>query len=258
MTDWCIFNTGFFVGVFDRINGDGMSTFAVPDLRGEFLRGSGTAARNSGSGDSVGKHQNATTHQAFMIFGGAINAFVDNNSTSILNSNTEPNRNPDFAYGSRKYAVNVAGKFNSFSSNEPTVFASRPTNTSVLYCIKYEPTYFLHIPEVKYSYEERRIGTWVDGKPLYEKTVYFGNLPNTATKYVVHGIDNADVVWIHDGFVYNTSNHSAVTLSYFNSNGDKSWYFTSDRSNILCGTSENRTNLLATVTLRYTKTTDIV
>lgn len=40
--------------------GDRVTTFAVPDLRGEFLRGSGTATRNTGRGAAVGVHQNLT------------------------------------------------------------------------------------------------------------------------------------------------------------------------------------------------------
>ena len=41
--------------------GDGETTFAVPDLRGEFLRGAGTNSHNNqGSGDNVGVHQDGT------------------------------------------------------------------------------------------------------------------------------------------------------------------------------------------------------
>ena len=47
-------------GSYNYWGGDGTTTFAVPDLRGEFLRGAGTATRNSGSGASVGVHQEPT------------------------------------------------------------------------------------------------------------------------------------------------------------------------------------------------------
>lgn len=40
--------------------GNGSSTFAVPDLRGEFLRGTGMAMRNTGSGANVGTHQDGS------------------------------------------------------------------------------------------------------------------------------------------------------------------------------------------------------
>lgn len=41
---------------------------------------------------------------------------------------------------------------------------------------------------VRYSTTEHIIGTWIDGKPLYEITVDFGKLPNNAVKNVAHGI----------------------------------------------------------------------
>ena len=47
-------------GKYDYWGGNGETTFAVPDLRGEFLRGTGTASRNTGNGATLGTHQNAT------------------------------------------------------------------------------------------------------------------------------------------------------------------------------------------------------
>ena len=41
-----------------------------------------------------------------------------------------------------------------------------------------------------YSTSEKMIGTWVDGSPLYQKTIEFGALPNAAEKSVAHGISN--------------------------------------------------------------------
>lgn len=40
-----------------------------------------------------------------------------------------------------------------------------------------------------YSTTEQKTGsTWVDGKPIYKKTINFGNLPNNSTKRVAHGV----------------------------------------------------------------------
>ena len=48
-------------GAVNYFGGDGETTFAVPDLRGEFLRGVGANSRvNQGSGAEVGEHQDAT------------------------------------------------------------------------------------------------------------------------------------------------------------------------------------------------------
>ena len=45
-----------------------------------------------------------------------------------------------------------------------------------------------------YTTTETRIGTWIDGKPLYRKTINFGNLPNNDTKYVAHNVSNISKV----------------------------------------------------------------
>lgn len=44
-----------------------------------------------------------------------------------------------------------------------------------------------------YSYDEKVVGTWVDGSPLYEKTLYFNNVKldkTDSTSELVHGVDN--------------------------------------------------------------------
>lgn len=55
-----------------------------------------------------------------------------------------------------------------------------------------------------FSFEERQWGYWVDGKPIYRKTIDFGTLPNNTTKTVNHGISNLNKVidftmWAFDG-----------------------------------------------------------
>lgn len=94
----------FFKNQFESVNyfgGDGVTTFAIPDLRGEFLRGTGTGnhSQSQDSGTIVGGHQDAT----------AIPHFVADKSDA---STTETSR----------------------------LYTTRPTNTSVLYCIRYETT----------------------------------------------------------------------------------------------------------------------
>ena len=38
--------------------------------------------------------------------------------------------------------------------------------------------------DTDYSTTEKIVGTWIDGKPIYQKTVFFGGLPNNTTKQV--------------------------------------------------------------------------
>jgi microcystin-dependent protein len=121
-------------GSVNHFGGDGITTFAVPDLRGEFLRGSGTAIRNTGSGGEIGEHQDATKHQYFYI-GDASLCFYGPHSDG---ANA---KDQDVAVNS-----NTKGKKISYTNYTATgasqYYTSRPTNTSVLYCIKYEPTYY--------------------------------------------------------------------------------------------------------------------
>lgn len=115
-------------GSANYFGGDGTSTFAVPDLRGEFLRGTGTASRNTGSGGAVGTHQNATTHVTAQAVSGQVLATV----TTVSNADKSGGQ----VKAQRSTASQTSGTF-------ATNYTSRPTNTSVLYCIKYQPTYWI-------------------------------------------------------------------------------------------------------------------
>lgn len=106
--------------------GDGSTTFNVPDLRGEFLRGAGTNSHSGqGNGGAVGAHQDATKQLVFSVFGGQLyfepNAMQDNFDA--------------IEYGPvYQYLQNEAG--HSGSQNIYSAIKSRPTNTSVNFIIK--------------------------------------------------------------------------------------------------------------------------
>lgn len=160
--------------------GDGTTTFAVPDLRGEFLRGSGTNSHTNsvigtaeGSGSNVGVHQQATSHRYYQVeFANGVFGFTNNTgdardfdgqkfSGKMKYSTTFTNQTPDLPTG----------------GNYPCYFTSRPTNTSVLYCIAYKNIYFQQMHD--YSTNEHVVGTWIDGRNVYEKILTF-NMPATS------------------------------------------------------------------------------
>lgn len=130
---------GFFEAQFGSINyfgGDGTTTFAVPNLQGEFLRGAGTNSHaNQGSGGSVGIHQDGTLIPRFgvprnqnivqvMANSGDSNGSYTNNADTLVKTST----------GTLQWFSSTATS-NATSATE-NALTSRPTNTSVLYIIK--------------------------------------------------------------------------------------------------------------------------
>ena len=117
-------------GSYNYFGGDGEATFAVPDLRGEFLRGTGTNSRtNQGSGATVGTHQDATRHVTITKDTNFSAPGRDGQYLGPANQDSQW----ESLYGNR-YASGAS--YNS-GSNWNGYFTSRPTNTSVLYIIKY-------------------------------------------------------------------------------------------------------------------------
>lgn len=114
---------------------------------------------------------------------------------------------------------------------------------------------YINNGESIYSTDETIVGKWIDGKPLYQKTINFGSLPNSTTKYVSHSITNIDNIWVHDGFTNIDGNYFGP-LVYSSNNAPDNYAFYVNKTQILCETHCNRSTETAYVTLRYTKTTD--
>ena len=133
-------------GSSNYFGGDGTTTFAVPDLRGEFLRGSGTNSHtNQGSGSNVGVHQDGTEHIKFGVNTTDKSIWFD---TSTPRSGTEQvlidKTDRDLKLTTSPSTTGLFADLTTWSgSTNQSHYTSRPTNTSVLYCIKYEPTYFM-------------------------------------------------------------------------------------------------------------------
>jgi len=110
----------------NKYGGDGVTTFAVPDLRNEFIRGYGDL-----SGE-IGEHQDATEHPFFTTnsTGAMLMTFQQSSgvNATMINADTL-----NQGAGNWK-TVNLT---NGNSDTRETRYTARPTNVAVLFCIKY-------------------------------------------------------------------------------------------------------------------------
>ena len=116
-----------------------------------------------------------------------------------------------------------------------------------------------------YSTTEQVIGKWIDGKPIYQKTVNFGALNSGSLNYISHNIQNVDVFCQYDGFVkLNSGVYVPLTRTSVDSNTYNTWHlsisdFDSTQFVVHPGTGYTGNSaaiISGFVTLQYTKSTD--
>ena len=109
-----------------------------------------------------------------------------------------------------------------------------------------------------YSTTEQVVGTWIDGKPIYQKTVNFGALPSdTNAKSVAHNISNLKSFIKIEGIAQNGTIGAPIPLTSTGSTPavDQITIYTND-TNIVIASGKDRSSYNAYVTIQYTKTTD--
>ncbi|MDD3241777.1 MAG: type II secretion system protein [Bacilli bacterium] len=100
---------------------------------------------------------------------------------------------------------------------------------------------------------------WINGKPIYTKTIDFGALPNTTTKTVAHNVLNVDIMWVdmENSFIYYSSDNTSFPVIIADPNATAgAWYVRTTKTQLSITTGSNRTAYSAIVTVKYTKTTD--
>lgn len=257
-------------GSYNYFGGDGTTTFAVPDLRGEFLRGTGENSHEySGNGANVGEHQEPTFHASLNAHAGA---WLMQSADKIYEGKAQHSADTEYSSNTAKYNKYVlyggsAGY--QYNSIYPGEYTSRPTNTSVLYCIKYEPTYYMTVGEYTvqgfedYSEEEKVIGRWIDGRPIY-RSIIITNLPSTTTNgaesYVDYSFDaniklvtNIKATYIKDNANWtNSHNWGNVNVHYYCS----LYYNLLYKFIRIYNSNVDWNNALAYIVIEYTKYTD--
>ena len=105
-----------------------------------------------------------------------------------------------------------------------------------------------------YSTTEKVIGTWINNKPLYQKVIDFGALPNNANKQVAHNINNLEQIIKFSGFAGSSINAGGIPIPHPTSS--PVYGFVDDTYVNITTTSDRTAYTRTVVILEYTKTTD--
>lgn len=112
---------------------------------------------------------------------------------------------------------------------------------------------------VIYSDTEREVGVWRDGKPLYQKVVNYGTLPNASGSVnKAHNILNVDNIFISGGYFVETNGSDKYYYPLVLASGSNEYniYTRADKTNIRVSVNRDRSSMSAIVVVQYTKTTD--
>lgn len=114
-----------------------------------------------------------------------------------------------------------------------------------------------------YSTTEQVIGTWIDGKPLYEKTVTFGTVPAGSVNYLIDfTILTVDNLINIDCIAYSSNSYFRLPVPLLQSEalfaewGINMQAFDKSTGKLRIDTGSSRTLSGGYVTIKYTKTTD--
>lgn len=258
--------------------GNGTTTFAVPDLRGEFVRGTGTNSHaNQGSGASVGIHQDGT--EMPFVFGNTQNKKVTIRGYKDSHNNIiQTNPDKTILVSDYQAVITTEGTTETASASGTKGYIARPTNTSVLFCVASKNIYL--DARFDYSLEEKVVGEWIDGATIYQKTVVLDsgisfadkgvtaifNILEASTKNIVDMRGTFSFIYSNTGRAYTYSigelhrsdntetDYLWSTLDYNDDSNSKYVVAKIVQAMHSLGTTSTLQNI--TVTIQYTKTTD--
>lgn len=190
------------------------------------------------------------------------NIFIKNTTGTTIKATTfvaDPNNhfrytiiNNTDSTASRRNKIYVVGSYASWSE-KPLYITLKYTKTTDA------ANSFNLADENDYSTTEKIVGTWIDGKPVYQKTIVFGALPNNDVKSVNHGISNINLIVKWNGiFNMASSTINGPLPNVSNPKATSNWDvdLQADNTKITINTAADCSAINAYITIQYTKTTD--
>lgn len=234
-------------GESNHFGGDGVETFAVPDMRNLFLRGYHGEAEEQLSGD-IGSVQEATEHVNF--FSGIGPRLALNTAGSAVARHVDSRIE---IVPSRRLWEADSTPANTDSGE--TYFTSRPVNMAVLYCIKAVKS--TPVQNV-YSMEGVKVGTWINGEPLY-RVVLQGTTPSSTSLSAVISCPSLNVktvVFLSGIITYRKSIDTQFPIGNRFADNYASAFYWDDKKSIGMQVSSDYTDLPVTFIMDYIKAKD--
>lgn len=134
------------------------------------------------------------------------------NPTAPIESTIRSKITADGASGATAYYVVLANV--TIASGTTTITSSNITagSNALLNSVNMSPEAFEF---GNYSLSEINTGfTWIDGSPIYKKTINFGTLPNATSKTVTHGVANLNRIIKVGGYAYHPGNKVTYPIPF--------------------------------------------
>jgi hypothetical protein len=164
------------------------------------------------------------------------------------------------AYSYYRFAVTKT------NGNAVTITGIKMYEVIEMPCIKYEPTYYMNVYNTNYmqpslySLEEKVIGCWINGKPLYEKTIeIIVPTTNASGSYVTNDTDisslNIDLCTSLVGIVCPSDDNTTPLPLITNKNYIIKAIYVQNVIRV-ANSYKDYSGIKSYITIRYTKTTD--
>lgn len=215
----------------------------IPDSTSELVNDSGF----------IDKNVNDLTYYTKTADLGAV--ALSNDYTDLTNKPTIPTVN-DGVLTIQQNGTNIE-TFTANSSTNKTANITVPTKTSDL---TNDSGYITNKYE-EFSTSEVRIGTWINGKPLYRRVFNFGVLPNNTSKNLTTNLSNTCVIHQLYGCTTSSSGYTTFPLPYPAKAStdiiELTSYISGTSHIISIITARDRSGFTNTyIVVEYTKTTD--